>query len=143
MPFACWMLWAGRVLLDDADLVVPVPLHLLRLFARRYNQAALLAHALGKLSGVAVASDPLCRHRATRAQARLNATEWAANVRGAFAVNDGRAGLVRGKRIVLIDDAMTTGATVNACATALFCTGAGAVDLLTLARVAKPETHRI
>ena len=143
MPFARWMLRAGRVLLDDADLIVPVPLHRLRLFVRRYNPSALLAHALGKLGGLAVAPDSLTRRRATPAQAGLNATERAANVRVAFAVNGGKATLVRGKRIVLIDDVMTTGATVNACATALLGAGAGAVDVLTLARVAKPEAHRI
>ena len=86
-----------------------------------------MAHALGKLTGRAVAPDPVTRRRATPAQAGLNATERAANVRGAFAVNAGKAALVRGKRIVLIDDVMTT--------------GAGAVDMLTLARVAKPEAH--
>ena len=143
MPFARWMLRAGRVLLDDADLIVPVPLYRLRLFARRYNQAALLAHALGKLGDLAVAPDSLSRRRATPAQAGLNATERAANVRGAFAVNGGKKALVRGKRIVLIDDVMTTGSTVNSCATALLRAGAGAVDVLTLARVAKPKAHHI
>jgi ComF family protein len=113
-------------------LVLPVPLHWTRLFARRYNQAGLLAHAIRAAGGPPVAPDWLVRRRRTPSQGRLGAAARARNVRGAFALRPGRS--IRGKRIVLIDDVLTTGATVEECARVLRRAGAEFVGVLTLAR---------
>ncbi len=132
-----WLVRAGAELIADADLIAPVPLHWTRLFARRYNQAALLAGVVGGLSGVAVVQDLLLRRRRTPAQVRMG---WAArrrNVRGAFEVHPARRNALQGNRVLLIDDVLTTGATASACAGALMRGGAGAVDVLTLARVVR------
>jgi len=127
-----WMRRAGAELLDGADLVLPVPLHWTRLFARRYNQAGLLAQAIRVAGGPPVAPDWLVRRRRTPSQGRLGAAARARNVRGAFALRAGRS--IRGKRIVLIDDVLTTGATVEECARVLRRAGAAFVGVLTLAR---------
>ncbi|MEE8279313.1 MAG: phosphoribosyltransferase family protein, partial [Alphaproteobacteria bacterium] len=135
-----WMARAGAELLEDADLIVPVPLHRLRLLSRRYNQAALLAHGIAKASGLAVVPDLLVRTRRTPSQGRLSPARRRRNVGGAFAVKGSRAGLLKGKRVLLIDDVLTTGATVSACTRALRRAGAKAADVLTLARVVRPAT---
>ena len=130
-----WMRRAGGEVLDAADLIVPVPLHWTRLFTRRYNQAALLAHAIHAAGGPPVAPDGLVRHRRTPSQGRLGPLARARNVRGAFALHSGRS--VAGKRIVIIDDVMTTGATVEECARVLRREGAIFVAVLTLARAVR------
>jgi len=127
-----WMRRAGAELLDGADMIVPVPLHWTRLFVRRYNQAGLLAHAIRAAGGPPVAPDWLVRRRRTPSQGRLGATARARNVRGAFALRRGCS--VKGKRIVLVDDVLTTGATVQECARVLRRAGAGFIGVLTLAR---------
>jgi ComF family protein len=133
--FAAWLKRAGEELIPDADVIVPVPLHWSRLFTRRYNQAALLAVALGALSGKAVVPDLLTRRRATQKQGHLGRLARQRNVAGAFEIQDGRRNFVAGKRVLLIDDVITTGATVTTCAKVLRQAGAGAVDVLALARV--------
>jgi predicted amidophosphoribosyltransferase len=98
-----WLVRAGAELIRDADLIAPVPLHWTRLFARRYNQAALLAGVVGGLSGVAVVQDLLVRRRRTPAQGRMG---WAArrrNVKGTFKVHPARRGGLQGRRVLLID----------------------------------------
>jgi ComF family protein len=130
-----WMHRAGAELLDRADLLVPVPLHWTRLFARRYNQAALLAHAIHAAGGPRVAADQLVRRRRTPPQGRLGPLARARNVRAAFALRPGRS--VAGKRLVLIDDVMTTGATVEECARVLRRAGASWIGVLTLARAVR------
>jgi ComF family protein len=130
-----WLRRAGAELLADADLLIPVPLHWTRLFARRYNQAALLAHAIRAAGGPSVAPDWLLRRRRTPSQGHRNRTGRAENVRGAFALRRGRS--VAGRRIVLIDDVFTSGATVGECARVLRRAGAARVDVLTLARVVR------
>lgn len=135
--FGAWLARAGAPLLAQAELLVPVPLHRRRLFARRYNQAALLAHAAGRASGVKVASDLLKRLRATPSQGGMSASERRRNVRGAFEIAPGREAEVAGRALVLVDDVFTTGATAEACARALKRGGAGRVDVLTLARVVR------
>ena len=122
-------------MLDGADLLVPVPLHWTRLFARRYNQAALLAHAIHAAGGPPVAADWLVRRRRTPPQGRLGPFARARNVRAAFALRPGRS--VAGKRLVLIDDVMTTGATVEECARVLRRAGASWIGVLTLARAVR------
>ena len=113
------------------DVIVPVPLHSGRQRRRGYNQAALLAHALGRRAGIRVDEGALRRVRRTASQMRLGAAERRLNVRGAFGCPDGR---VLGQRVLLIDDVCTTGATLEACADALRAAGAEAVWALTLAR---------
>jgi len=135
--FARWMARAGEGLLADADLVAPVPLHWLRLFMRRYNQAALLASELGRQSGKPAVNDLLLRRRRTPSQGGLGALARHRNVAGAFAVDPRRRPLLQDKRVLLIDDVLTTGATVSACASVLLRSGARAVDVLTLARVVR------
>jgi ComF family protein len=137
--FAEWMARAGADVLAGADMIVPVPLHWTRLFARRYNQAAVLALALGRLCGVAVMPDALVRVRRTPQQAGLSQKARWRNVRGAFRLRAGLADRLAGRRIVLIDDVVTTGATVEGCARALRRAGAGGVDVLSLARVVRPD----
>lgn len=134
-----WMARAGAELLADADFLAPVPLHRWRLFWRRYNQAALLAHAAGKVSDRRVLADLLIRRRNTPSQADRNARERRRNVAGAFTLNERYRPFIRGRRIVLVDDVLTTGATVEACARVLRHAGAERVDVLALARVVRPE----
>jgi ComF family protein len=130
-----WMRRAGREVLDGADLLVPVPLHWTRLYARRYNQAALLAHAIHAAGGPPVAPDWLVRRRRTPSQGRLGPLARERNVHGAFALRRGRS--VAGKRLVIIDDVMTTGATAGECARVLRRAGAGWIGVLTLARAVR------
>ena len=135
--FGQWMARAGGALLAEADLIVPVPLHWTRLFRRRYNQSALLADILARRSGVALIPDLLIRRRRTAPQGRLSGAARRRNVRGAFALDRRHAGMLDGRRVVLIDDVLTSGATAEACARALLRGGARAVDLLVLARVVR------
>jgi ComF family protein len=128
---------AGQAVLADAELLVPVPLHWRRLLARRYNQAALIAHAVGRASGLPVLTQALVRHRFTRPQTGLKRAERQKNVHRAFAVAESMKARMEKKRIVLIDDVMTTGATVHACVEALMKAGAAEVRVLTLARTGK------
>lgn len=134
--FASWMVRAGADLVDEAELLVPVPLHRWRLFARRYNQAALLALAVGRLTGLRVAPDVLVRTRPTPSQAGRNRRQRFENVRAAFAVRSRRRAGLEGRHVLLVDDVLTTGATVGACAKTLKRAGAVRVDVVTLARVA-------
>jgi ComF family protein len=127
-----WMQRGGGEILAGADVMVPVPLHWTRLFARRYNQAALLANAIHAAGGPPVLADGLTRRRRTPSQGRLSPTARIRNVRAAFAARCPTD--LRGKRIVLIDDVMTTGATVEECARVLRRAGAAWVGVLTLAR---------
>ena len=132
-----WLARAGAELFSDADMIVPVPLHRRRLFARRYNQSAVLAMALGKVTALPVVVDALVRTRATPTQGGLDRNARAANVRGAIAARGKQP--LKGKRVVLVDDVLTTGATAGVCVAALKKAGAVSVDILTLARVTREE----
>ncbi len=137
MPlFVKLMREAGRSLLQDADLLVPVPLHRLRLLQRRFNQSALLAKGLSRVTQVPACVTALKRTRRTAAQVGLAQEARQKNVTNAFGVGRGGAKAVKGKRVLLIDDVMTTGATANACAAALLKAGANGVDVLAIALVA-------
>jgi len=136
---ANWMVTAGRDSLEQADLIVPVPLHYLRLVQRGYNQSGWLASAIASQSGVSVRHGLLNRVRSTPSQAGLSARARHQNVRGAFAVAKRGERHLEGKTVVLVDDVMTTGATLKAASRALITAGAQQVDVLVLARVVKPE----
>jgi ComF family protein len=133
-----WISRAGRELLAEADTLVPVPLHWRRMWARRFNQSAVLAAVISRESGLPVASGALKRVKATAQQVGLSRSERATNIQGAFRVpQDGKAA-VAGRRLVLVDDVLTSGATVDGCARALLRAGAANVDVLIFARVAEP-----
>jgi len=136
--FGTWLARAGGEFVLRADLIVPVPLHYLRLVRRRYNQAAILAGALAQAADRKLGVDALKRTRSTTSQTGLTAEARASNVRGAFAMRPKWAQAVKGAQIVLVDDVLTTGATANACARALLKAGAAEVSVLTLARVKEP-----
>ncbi len=137
--FGAWLARAGAELIEAAEVIAPVPLHRWRLLARRYNQAALLAHAVGRESGRPVISDLLVRRRFTPSQGRLSRAARRRNVAGAFAVKPARAACLAGRRVLLVDDVLTTGATVAACTRTLRRGGAAAVDVLVLARVLRAD----
>ena len=130
-----WMARAGRELLGDADVLVPVPLHWTRLWRRGFNQSATLARAISRVSGVPVALHALVRARRTPSQIGLSSSERRRNVSGAFRVGRERRSHVRGRAVVLVDDVVTSGATVEACTRTLLRAGAARVDVLAFARV--------
>ena len=113
------------------DIVTPVPLHAARLRERGYNQAALLAHEMARRAGLIVDERLLLRQRATVSQTKLDAVQRKKNVSAAFRCSNNE---LTGKRVLLIDDVCTTGATLEACAVALHDGGARSVQALTLAR---------
>ncbi len=133
-----WMARAGHELLASADALAPVPLHWRRLWARRFNQSAALAGTISALAGPPVLHGAVKRVRATPQQVGLNKNERAENVQGAFKVPADRKADVTGRRLVLVDDVLTSGATVDACARALLRAGAAHVDVLVFARVVAP-----
>lgn len=133
---------AGGPLLAEAELLVPVPLHRRRLIRRRYNQSALLARRLAALADRRALPDALRRHRATAPLADLSAAERRRAVAGAFTVPPSAEPVIAGRRLLLIDDVLTSGATASACAEALCRAGAARVDLLVVARVPDPRRMR-
>jgi ComF family protein len=130
-----WMARAGRELLAEADALVPVPLHWRRGWSRRYNQSGALAQVIARQSGVKVAADALRRVRPTQQQIGLSRSQRATNVQGAFKVAAERAAEIHGRRLILVDDVLTSGATTDACARALLRAKAASVDVLVFARV--------
>jgi ComF family protein len=130
-----WMARAGHELLNEADLLVPVPLHWRRAWSRRYNQSGALAQVIARQTGVTVSRDALRRVRPTQQQIGLSRSERATNVQGAFKVSQDKTTDVQGRRVILIDDVLTSGATVDACARALLRAKAAQVDVLVFARV--------
>jgi ComF family protein len=136
---AGWMSRAGAALLESSELIVPVPLHWTRLASRRFNQAALLAQAIASSAGLPVLPQALNRQRATRSQGHLGRLARFRNVKGAIAVAEGKATAVTNRRILLIDDVITTGATVESAAKALILAGARNVDVLALAKVVRAD----
>ena len=134
---AGWLVRAGASLLAPDAIIIPTPLHRRRLFARRYNQAALLAKAVAETKGLQFEPTLLERTRATPPQKDLSPEGRRRNVAGAFSVRGGMESLIMDRDIVLIDDVLTTGATLSACARALKKAGARRVDALVLARALK------
>ncbi len=134
-PLGAWMARAGAELLAEADLVVPVPLHRRRLWRRQFNQAAVLAREVSRASGRPWEPLALRRVKETASQVGMSRPQRVLNVQGAFAVAAGREGAVTGRRILLVDDVLTTGSTLNAASRALLRAGAAGVDVLVFARV--------
>lgn len=133
-----WMTRAGHELLRDADVLVPVPLHWRRGWSRRYNQSGHLAKTIARMSGVPLEHTLLKRVRQTEQQIGLSKSERTLNVQGAFAVPAEHRARVHGRRILLIDDVLTSGSTANACARALLRARAAQVEVLVFARVVEP-----
>jgi ComF family protein len=138
--FGRWLARAGKDLLTQADIMPPVPLHRFRLFTRRFNQSALLAQAIARVSDVAVAVDLLVRIGNTPTQAELSPVQRADNVKGAFRVRDQWRERAGGSNILFVDDFMTPGVTVEECSKILLAEGAASVDIVTLARVVRQAT---
>lgn len=135
---AKWMQVAGKELLDDADLVIPVPLHSRRLFSRRFNQSSELARNISKTANAEFRPDLLLRRKQTKQQVGLSKTARERNLAGAFVVPDAQRINIKGQKVLLVDDVYTTGATVRAATRALKRGGASQVDVLVFAKV---ETH--
>ncbi len=125
---------AGREFWPECDLILPVPLHRSRLIERRFNQSALLARRLGRLVGRKVLADGLVRIKRTRPLGDLGRAERAEELDGSVIVNPRWQNAFRGKHIVVVDDVMTSGATVQACALALRGAGAAKIDAVAVAR---------
>jgi ComF family protein len=133
--FARWLSRAAAPLIEGCDAVAPVPLHPSRLLARRFNQAAEIARPMARAAKRDYLPDALIRARATETQGGRSLRGRKLNVKSAFAVSEAGARQVRGRRILLVDDVLTTGATAEACTKALLDAGARAVDLAVIARV--------
>jgi ComF family protein len=135
--FGTWMAATARPLLAEDTVIVPVPLHWTRLLRRRYNQAALLAHRLGRVTGRAVVPDALIRRQRTSVLDGKSRDDRFVALDGALAVHPARLSAIRGRPVLLVDDVMTSGATLAAGTLALQAAGAGPVNILALARVVK------
>jgi len=136
-PAAGWMARAAAPVIRPDTLVVPVPIHWLRMLKRRFNQAALLATALGGAARLQVSTRALARTRRTDLQDDKSLEQRFANVAGSIRPHPKYGALLDGRHILLVDDVMTTGATLAACAEVCIAAGAQSVDIVTLARVAK------
>jgi ComF family protein len=129
------MAQAGHELWGQDAVLLPVPLHRTRQFSRRYNQSTELARALGRLTGLVVDPQLVRRKKATRQQVGLSADARQRNVAGAFAAHPEALQRLRGRRVIIVDDVVTTGSTVKAVTHALRKAGAERVDVLSFARV--------
>lgn len=136
-PAGAWLLRAARPILRQDMLIAPVPLHWFRLFRRKYNQSALLAASLARLAGLEHCPDLLLRKRATPSQEGRDRQARFENLEGAIRAHPGRMGKLAGRHVLLVDDVMTSGATMGVCADACIAAGAAQVSVLVLARVAK------
>jgi len=136
-PAAQWMLQAAQKLMCDDTVIAPVPAHYIRLVRRRYNQAAELSRELARLTGKPVLPDLLRRVRRTKVQDGMGRDARFANLSGAIHPRKSAKERLRGRPVLLIDDVMTSGATLAAATEACHAAGASKVSVLTLARVAK------
>ena len=137
VPLATWMAKRARPLVTPETIVVPVPLHWVRLVARRYNQAAELSRALAPQIECEVIPDALMRTRRTSMMKRESRDQRFAALAQSMQPNPKRANALKGRSILLVDDVMTTGATLAAATEACFAAGADHVNVLTLARAVK------
>jgi ComF family protein len=141
--FALWLARAASDLVSDTDIVVPVPLHPLRLIERRFNQAAEIARPLARRAGLAYLPGALVRRRNTNSQGGRSGSGRRRNVAAAFAAPKGAWPRLAGKRVLLVDDVITTGATAEACARVLKAAGAARVHVAAVARVQAPDAAPI
>ncbi|HVN01532.1 MAG TPA: ComF family protein [Caulobacteraceae bacterium] len=141
--FATWLSRAARDLIEDADAVAPVPLHPLRLIQRRFNQAAEIARPLARRAGLAYLPDAVIRRRDTPSQGGRSASGRRRNVVAAFAAPRSQWKNIEGRRILLVDDVITTGATADACARVLKAAGAACVHVAAVARVQERDAGAI
>lgn len=137
--FSNWMQTAANEVLQQPAVLVPVPLHLFRRMHRKFNQSALLSRSLSKTSNLPNKPQWLIRHRNTQSQGFKSSKNRQQNVKGAFRVPDKYLSQIKGRRIILIDDVRTSGATLEACAKALLLAGAEQIDAVTLARIVKTK----
>ncbi len=137
LPMGRWMARAGAELIEDRSVIVPVPLHRKRLFSRRFNQAALLAQAIAKYRLAEVDTTILRRTRPTLPQIGLTRAQRASNVQGAIQVAEEVRERIAGRKVVLVDDVLTSGATTDAASRTLLRAGAAQVDVLVFARVVR------
>lgn len=135
--YGVWLVKAGGELLAQTDIIIPVPLHYWRFLHRRFNQSALLAHIIAKKTEIKYLPNTLKRTRHTTQQTGLTRKQRETNVKGAFTINKRYAYRIKGKNILLIDDVMTTGSTIEQCTKALLKAGAAQVNVLTLARTVR------
>lgn len=135
-PMAKWLVDAAKPI-GSFDIVAPVPLHRRRLFTRKYNQAGLLAQQFAKLTCTDLSPDLMRRIRATQKQEGMSRELRYSNQRAAFAISPRHKAQIENKSILLIDDVMTSGATLSACTEACYAAGAELVNVLVLARVAR------
>jgi ComF family protein len=138
--FGKWLAGAGRELLSQADIIVPVPLARWRLVQRQFNQSALLAAEVSKMTGVPWNPSLLAKTRSTRPQVQLAGAARRDNLKGAFLVPARLRPGLAGRRVVLLDDVITTGTTMEACTRTLLAAGASGVDVLALAIASPPTT---
>lgn len=138
--FGRWLASAGQGLIDECDVIAPVPMHPRRLLARRFNQSAILALELGRTCEKPYQPQLIRRTRQTTAQVGLTSAQRRRNLAGAFAVRSRQRRHVEGRNILLVDDVITTGTTLNACARALRRAGAARVDAIALAIVTNDST---
>lgn len=138
-PLARWMTGAGADMLHSDMLVIPVPLHWSRLLVRRYNQAAILAKHVGERIGADVDVEALKRKYATPALKGKTRDERHETLRDAISISVEKVSCITDRDVLLVDDVMTTGATLSACTQVCREAGAASVSVLTLARVARPE----
>lgn len=137
IPAARWMYASAQSIIDRDTVIVPVPAHWTRLLRRRYNQAVLLARELGKLGGLKVLPTALVRQRHTPVQDGKGRDARFRNVADAIAPHPRRGAALGGKRVLIVDDVMTSGATLSAATQACHAAGATQVCVVALARVAK------
>ena len=141
--FALWLSRAARDLIEDADIVAPVPLHPIRLLSRRFNQAAEIARPLARRAGLAYLPGAIVRRRDTPTQAGRSGAGRRRNMAAAFATPKPMWKRIEGRRVLLVDDVLTTGATAEACARVLKAAGAACVHVATVARVQEREARPI
>ena len=131
-----WMINSGADIIGDCDLIAPVPLHWLRLLRRKFNQSAELARPVADAYGLPYVPDLLVRHKQTKMQKDMPRVERIENLSRSVKMNARFADRVKGKKVLLIDDVMTTGATLRACSSVCLAAGATGVNVLVFARVA-------
>ncbi|MCI4646005.1 MAG: ComF family protein [Hyphomonadaceae bacterium] len=140
---ANWMVQAARPLLEETDLIVPVPLHYRRLASRGFNQSGWLAAGMARQTGLVLRVDILKRAKSTPSQGGMSPKARKRNVAGAFAVRHGKSAALEDRHVLLVDDVLTTGATLEACVRPLRKAGVRAVQVVTLARVVRARDASI